>query len=150
MSFKKLVPVLLLLALASQAGAQTLDFLRSHIPEPRTVPLCGNSIGTDRRFLAAYLPDIENHLHYRSIDVSSVKELVKRWLDLDDEGRIKAAYQWLQDSIVNLRYDDYYDDTYDSGGCEGYTYDEDDEYYESEGCDSGDWTSSESDDLPSR
>ncbi len=47
--------------------------------EPRSVPLCGNSIGTDRRFLAAYLPDIENYLHYRSVDVSSVKELVRRW-----------------------------------------------------------------------
>ena len=43
------------------------------------MPLCGNSIGMDRRFLAAYLPDIENWLHYRSVDVSSVKELVKRW-----------------------------------------------------------------------
>jgi oligoribonuclease len=43
------------------------------------VPLCGNSIGTDRRFLAAYLPEIENHLHYRSVDVSTIKELVRRW-----------------------------------------------------------------------
>jgi Oligoribonuclease (3''->5'' exoribonuclease) len=43
------------------------------------VPLCGNSIGMDRRFLARYLPEIEDHLHYRSIDVSSVKELCRRW-----------------------------------------------------------------------
>src|SRR5262245_36693190 len=42
-----------------QAGKETLDFIRTHVPLPRTVPLCGNSIGTDRRFLAAYLPDIE-------------------------------------------------------------------------------------------
>jgi oligoribonuclease len=62
-----------------QAGAATLDFIRTHVPEPATVPLCGNSIGTDRRFLAAYLPEIEEYLHYRSIDVSSIKELVKRW-----------------------------------------------------------------------
>jgi oligoribonuclease len=62
-----------------EAGAQTLAFLRDHIPKPRTVPLCGNSIGTDRRFLAAYLPEIENFLHYRSVDVSSVKELARRW-----------------------------------------------------------------------
>jgi len=61
------------------AGAATLEFIRQHVPEAATVPLCGNSIGTDRRFLAAYLPEIENYLHYRSIDVSSVKELVKRW-----------------------------------------------------------------------
>ena len=62
-----------------EAGAATLDFIRAHVPDPRTVPLCGNSIGTDRRFLDKYLPEIENYLHYRSVDVSSVKELVKRW-----------------------------------------------------------------------
>lgn len=63
----------------AEAGAATLAFIKQHVPEPRSVPLCGNSIGTDRRFLAKYLPDIENHLHYRSVDVSSVKELAKRW-----------------------------------------------------------------------
>jgi oligoribonuclease len=62
-----------------EAGAATLAFIREHVPAARSVPLCGNSIGTDRRFLAAYLPDIENWLHHRSVDVSSVKELVKRW-----------------------------------------------------------------------
>lgn len=61
------------------AGAKTLEFLKSHIPEPRTVPLCGNSIGTDRRFLAAWLPEIEEFLHYRSVDVSTIKELARRW-----------------------------------------------------------------------
>jgi oligoribonuclease len=61
------------------AGKQTLAFIREHVPDARTVPLCGNSIGTDRRFLAAYLPDIEEHLHYRSIDVSTIKELARRW-----------------------------------------------------------------------
>jgi oligoribonuclease len=63
----------------AEAGKATLDFLRQHIPNPRTVPLCGNSIGTDRRFLAIFLPDIDNHLHYRSVDVSTVKELARRW-----------------------------------------------------------------------
>ena len=63
----------------ADAGAQTLAFIKEHVPEARKVPLCGNSIGMDRRFLAAYLPEIENHLHYRSIDVSSIKELVRRW-----------------------------------------------------------------------
>jgi oligoribonuclease len=61
------------------AGAATMAFLRAHVPEPGRVPLCGNSIGTDRRFLATYLPEIEQFLHYRSVDVSSLKELVKRW-----------------------------------------------------------------------
>jgi oligoribonuclease len=62
-----------------EAGTRTLEFIRSHVPEPGTSPLCGNSIGTDRKFLAAYLPAIEAHLHYRSIDVSTVKELCRRW-----------------------------------------------------------------------
>ncbi|MEZ5376538.1 MAG: oligoribonuclease [Acidimicrobiales bacterium] len=61
-----------------EAGAQTLAFLQEHLG-PRSVPLCGNSIGMDRRFLAAYLNDIEEFLHYRSIDVSTIKELGKRW-----------------------------------------------------------------------
>jgi oligoribonuclease len=62
-----------------EAGRATLEFLQAHIPEPGTVPLCGNSIGTDRRFLAVHLPEVESHLHYRSIDVSTVKELARRW-----------------------------------------------------------------------
>ena len=61
------------------AGAATLEFLRAHVPAAGTVPLCGNSIGTDRRFLAQYLPEIEGHLHYRSVDVSTIKELSRRW-----------------------------------------------------------------------
>jgi oligoribonuclease len=63
----------------ADAGRQTLDFIRAHVPKPRTVPLAGNSIGTDRRFLAAHLPEIEEYLHYRSVDVSTVKELAGRW-----------------------------------------------------------------------
>jgi len=70
-----------------EAGVATLKFIKQHVPESRSVPLCGNSIGTDRRFLAAYLPEIEEYLHYRSIDVSSVKELVKRWYPSVDKGR---------------------------------------------------------------
>ncbi|HMK64042.1 MAG TPA: oligoribonuclease, partial [Acidimicrobiales bacterium] len=62
-----------------EAGARTLEFIKAHVPKQGTVPLCGNSIGTDRRFLAAQLPEIEQWLHYRSIDVSTVKELVRRW-----------------------------------------------------------------------
>ena len=62
-----------------EAGRQTMAFLREHIPEARSVPLCGNSIGTDRRFLATQLPEVEEYLHYRSIDVSTLKELARRW-----------------------------------------------------------------------
>ncbi len=61
------------------AGKATLEFIRSHVPKARTVPLAGNSIGTDRRFLNAFLPEIEEYLHYRSIDVSTIKELARRW-----------------------------------------------------------------------
>jgi len=92
-----------------QAGQQTLDFIKAHVPEARTVPLCGNSIGTDRRFLARYLPDIENHLHYRSVDVSTIKELVKRWYPGSDSvrpfkvGKHRALYD-VHESIAELRF----------------------------------------------
>jgi len=62
-----------------QAGVAVLEFLRQHIPDAGTVPLCGNSIATDRRFLARYLPEVDAWFHYRSIDVSTVKELCRRW-----------------------------------------------------------------------
>jgi oligoribonuclease len=63
----------------ADAGAETLAFIKEHVPEPRSVPLAGNSIGTDRRFLATHLPEIEDWLHYRCIDVSTIKELARRW-----------------------------------------------------------------------
>ncbi len=87
------------------AGAETLAFIKEHVPEERTVPLCGNSIGTDRRFLAAYLPEIEEYLHYRSIDVSSVKELVKRWYpDLDaNRPRGQGSHRALDDIRESVR-----------------------------------------------
>jgi oligoribonuclease len=62
-----------------EAHAQTLAYVRSHVPAPGTAPLCGNSIGTDRRFLDRYMHDLDTYLHYRSIDVSSLKELCRRW-----------------------------------------------------------------------
>ncbi len=61
-----------------EAGTATLDFVRAHVAEA-SAPLCGNSIGTDRRFLATYLPELDSYLHYRCIDVSTVKELCRRW-----------------------------------------------------------------------
>jgi oligoribonuclease len=92
-----------------EAGQQTLEFIRQHVPEARSVPLCGNSIGTDRRFLAAYLPDIENHLHYRSIDVSTIKELSRRWYpEAVSKAPSKAgghrALDDIRESVAELRY----------------------------------------------
>ena len=92
-----------------EAGAATLEFIKEHVPEPRTVPLCGNSIGTDRRFLAVYLPEIEEHLHYRSVDVSTIKELARRWYPgaLEAAPRKATAHRALDDireSIEELRY----------------------------------------------
>ena len=92
-----------------EAGAQTLAFIREHVPTERSVPLCGNSIGTDRRFLAAYLPEIEEYLHYRSIDVSSVKELVKRWYPGVDASRPRGegnhrALDDIRESVRELVY----------------------------------------------
>ena len=92
-----------------EAGAATLAFLREHIPEAQTVPLCGNSIGTDRRFLAAYLPEIEDFLHYRSVDVSTVKELARRWAPkvLDVRPNKVLGHRALDDireSLEELRY----------------------------------------------
>ncbi|MFI0432091.1 MAG: oligoribonuclease [Candidatus Nanopelagicales bacterium] len=61
------------------AGAQVLDYVRRHVPEPRKAPLAGSSVHVDRIFLARDLPELDAHLHYRIIDVSSIKELVRRW-----------------------------------------------------------------------
>ncbi|MEK7410529.1 MAG: oligoribonuclease [Actinomycetota bacterium] len=92
-----------------EAGQQTLDFIKQHVADPRSVPLCGNSIGTDRRFLAKYLPDIENYLHYRSVDVSSVKELAKRWypkvgLDRTSKSGLHRALDDVKESIRELSF----------------------------------------------
>jgi oligoribonuclease len=93
----------------ADAGSQTLEFIRQHVPNERSVPLCGSSIGTDRRFLAAHLPEIEHYLHYRSVDVSSVKELVRRWYPgvLASRPTKQGTHRALDDireSIAELRF----------------------------------------------
>jgi oligoribonuclease len=93
----------------ADAGARTLEFIKEHVTEPRKVPLCGNSIGMDRRFLTVYLPDIEEYLHYRSVDVSTIKELVKRWYPTLNSTRPRkvGAHRALDDireSIAELQY----------------------------------------------
>ena len=91
------------------ATVQTLAFIKQHVPEARTVPLCGNSIGTDRRFLAKYMPDIENYLHYRCVDVSSVKELAKRWypkvvMDRNAKSGLHRALDDVKESLRELSF----------------------------------------------
>jgi oligoribonuclease len=93
----------------AEAGAQTMAFLQRHIGEARTVPLAGNSIGTDRRFLAAQLPQIEEFLHYRSVDVSTVKELCRRWRPevykaAPDKRGGHRALQDIRESVAELAY----------------------------------------------
>ena len=63
----------------AEAQEQVLRYVRSHIPDARKVPLCGNSIATDRAFLARDMPELDAFLHYRMVDVSSIKELARRW-----------------------------------------------------------------------
>lgn len=103
----------------AEAGAATLQFIRKHVPEPRSVPLCGNSIGTDRRFLARHLPEIENHLHYRSVDVSTIKELAKRWYPdtVAERARTNGSHRAMDDvraSVAELRF--YRDHLFRSAG----------------------------------
>ena len=92
-----------------EAGRQTLEFIKRHVPDARTVPLCGNSIGTDRRFLAAFLPEIEDYLHYRSVDVSTVKELCRRWYpevvaNAPQKAGGHRALDDIRESVAELRY----------------------------------------------
>src|SRR6478752_4635122 len=91
------------------AGAQTLAFIREHVPDARSVPLCGNSIGTDRRFRSKYLPEIEEYLHYRSVDVSTIKELARRWYPgalsaLPRKATAHRALDDIRESIDELRF----------------------------------------------
>lgn len=97
-----------------EAGAATMAFLKEHIAEARTVPLCGNSIGTDRRFLDAHLSEIEEFLHYRSVDVSTLKELMKRWnpsllANIPEKATGHRAMDDIRESLDELRY---YRDTF--------------------------------------
>ncbi|AVG23645.1 oligoribonuclease [Pontimonas salivibrio] len=62
-----------------QAQSELMDYLRSHVPEPQSAPLAGNTIGTDRAFIQRDMPEVNAHLHYRNIDVSTIKELTRHW-----------------------------------------------------------------------
>lgn len=90
-----------------QAELETLRFIQRHVPRNKS-PLCGNSICQDRRFLARYMKDLEKYLHYRNLDVSTVKELAKRWHPGLADGFGKQgthrALDDIRESIQELRY----------------------------------------------
>jgi oligoribonuclease len=91
----------------AQAEAQMLDFLREHT-DAGTSPMCGNSVHQDRRFLNRYMPALEDHFHYRNLDVSTLKELVRRWRPELMAGLTKKgthlALDDIRDSIDEMRY----------------------------------------------
>jgi oligoribonuclease len=92
-----------------EAEKLVLDYVKVHVPEPKSAPLCGNSIATDRGFLARDMPDLDEYLHYRMIDVSSIKELAKRWYprvyqSQPDKGLSHRALADIRESIHELAY----------------------------------------------
>jgi oligoribonuclease len=93
----------------AQAQEQVLGYVRTRIPEARKAPLCGNSIATDRGFIARDLPALDSYLHYRMVDVSSIKELAKRWYPrvyFASPAKVGGhrALADIRESIAELRY----------------------------------------------
>ena len=86
---------------------KTIEFLKAYVPQGVS-PLCGNSIGQDRRFMAKHMPELENYFHYRNIDVSTVKELVRRWKPELMNGFTKKgthlALDDIKESIAEMAY----------------------------------------------
>ena len=91
----------------SEAMEQTISFLEQWVPSGQS-PMCGNSIGQDRRFLVRYMPELESFFHYRNLDVSTLKELIKRWRPDLANGFVKKgshlAMDDINDSIAELAY----------------------------------------------
>lgn len=91
------------------AEEMVLDYVRTHVPQAKTAPLAGNSIATDRGFLARDMPKLDDYLHYRMIDVSSIKELCRRWypriyFGQPAKGLAHRALADIHESIRELRY----------------------------------------------
>jgi len=93
----------------AEAEQIALDYVRQHVPDPRSAPLAGNSIATDRAYLARDMPELDGHLHYRMVDVSSVKELARRWYPRvfyakPEKGLAHRALADIMESIRELEY----------------------------------------------
>jgi len=93
----------------AEAEAEVLRYLKAHVPDGRKPPLCGNSIGTDRGFLARDMHDLDDWLHYRVVDVSSIKELARRWyprvyFQSPPKAGNHRALADIHESIEELRY----------------------------------------------
>ncbi|MFH0244224.1 oligoribonuclease [Streptomyces sp. HK10] len=91
------------------AEQRVLEYVRKHVPEPGRAPLCGNSVGTDRGFLMRDMPTLEDYLHYRIVDVSSIKELARRWypkayFNSPEKSGNHRALADIRESIAELRY----------------------------------------------
>lgn len=86
------------------------EYILKFVPTPQTAPLAGNTIGTDRTFLAKYMPRVDSHLHYRSIDVSSIKELSRRWFPrvYFNAPPKEGGHRALADILESIRELDYY------------------------------------------
>lgn len=93
-----------------EAEDRILSYITTHVPEPRSAPLCGNSIATDRSFLARDMPKLDEHLHYRMVDVSSIKELCRRWYPRTYYGQPAKglAHRALADIKESIRELEYY------------------------------------------
>ncbi|MEU5562004.1 oligoribonuclease [Micromonospora musae] len=93
----------------TEAEEMVLDYVSTYVKDPRTAPLCGNSIATDRGFIARDMPRLDHHLHYRMIDVSSIKELCRRWyprvyFGQPAKGLAHRALADVRESIRELEY----------------------------------------------
>jgi len=93
----------------AEAEQRVLEYITKYVPEPRSAPLCGNSIATDRGFITRDMAALDNHLHYRMVDVSSIKELARRWyprvyFGQPAKGLAHRALADIQESIRELAY----------------------------------------------
>jgi oligoribonuclease len=94
----------------AEAEYEVLEYVLKFAPNARTAPLAGNTIGTDRTFIAKFMPRLDNHLHYRSVDVSSIKELARRWYPriYFNAPEKHGGHRALADILESIRELDYY------------------------------------------